>query len=399
MVHEGILREKLADKEALPEYEILLHAIVASSLIHADPALFNLSPAHAEDQISRSITAVIVHGSGRMTIQATQAYIILAFEKLGEGDWPTAWSLLGQLARTIECLCLTEEQESYKTQFLRPLQLLGLPRDAGDSEQRRRVFWNVFLLDRLCSVTCGWPTVLTSDKVHRRLPCNGSLWRNRQQGHTPFFGVWDKSQAKLGHSVAYLPTHRVASAEDDPTPATPDASRVDVSDLGAVAYRIEATESLSQISSFFLRQPVDLNNAIEVRDWLTRFMELDLRLVHWKMFLPQRWQDPNPTVSRTESGHMDPNLTLAHITHNTSTVLLHQHIAYPLDVLRRVANLPSSYSAKTCHSAATEIATITARYLVCAETMFVNTEFTFCAFTAAVALLGTYSIHFRHGLV
>jgi hypothetical protein len=44
-------------------------------------------------------------------------------------------------------------------------------------------------------------------------------------------------------------------------------------------YRIEATESLSQISSFFLQQHVDFEDRSQVSDWLTRFKELDLRLV------------------------------------------------------------------------------------------------------------------------
>jgi hypothetical protein len=49
--------------------------------------------------------------------------------------------------------------------------------------------------------------------------------------------------------------------------------------VGALAFRIEATESLCQVTSFFLQQPVDFSNRQEVGSWLTRFKELDLRLV------------------------------------------------------------------------------------------------------------------------
>ena len=56
-------------------------------------------------------------------------------------------------------------------------------------------------------------------------------------------------------------------------------SDVDTSKLGAFAYRIESTESLSQVTSFFLQQKVDFQNREEVGAWLTRFKELDLRLV------------------------------------------------------------------------------------------------------------------------
>ncbi len=77
----------------------------------------------------------------------------------------------------------------------------------------------------------------------------------------------------------------------------------------------------------------------------------------WKMFLPQQWRDSN--VSRDVSIiKMDPNLTLAHITHNTSMILLHQHIAYPPASWKDVVKLPSSCSAETCQLAAVETASI-----------------------------------------
>ena len=79
----------------------------------------------------------------------------------------------------------------------------------------------------------------------------------------------------MGNSVAYLPTktdRRRSNDEDAP-------GEIDVSCLGAVAYRLEATESLSQVSAFFLQQRVDFTNRADLAKWLTRFKELDLRLV------------------------------------------------------------------------------------------------------------------------
>jgi hypothetical protein len=55
--------------------------------------------------------------------------------------------------------------------------------------------------------------------------------------------------------------------------------------VGAFAYRIEATESLCQVTTFFLQQPVDFANRQEVSGWLMRFKELDLRLVQCVLFL------------------------------------------------------------------------------------------------------------------
>lgn len=54
---------------------------------------------------------------------------------------------------------------------------------------------------------------------------------------------------------------------------------MDMTTVGAFAYRIEATESLSRITTYFLQQKIDFQNRQQVSDWLTRFKELDLRLV------------------------------------------------------------------------------------------------------------------------
>lgn len=60
--------------------------------------------------------------------------------------------------------------------------------------------------------------------------------------------------------------------------AKPDAP-LDISNIGAFAYYIESIESLSRVNTYFLQQEVDFGDKQEVLSWLTRFKELDLRLV------------------------------------------------------------------------------------------------------------------------
>jgi hypothetical protein len=54
---------------------------------------------------------------------------------------------------------------------------------------------------------------------------------------------------------------------------------LDLSTVGALAYFVESTESLSMINKYFLQQRVNFGNRQEVSHWLIRFKELDLRLV------------------------------------------------------------------------------------------------------------------------
>jgi hypothetical protein len=85
---------------------------------------------------------------------------------------------------------------------------------------------------------------------------------------------------------------------------------------------------------------------------------------------------------------MDPNMTLAHITHNTSSILLHQRIAYPHRAIRH-PRLPNACSADTCFVAATETANITTKYLECAPVARVLApHFAIWVFVTARVLLG-----------
>ena len=86
---------------------------------------------------------------------------------------------------------------------------------------------------------------------------------------------------------------------------------------------------------------------------------------------------------------MDPILTLAHITHNTSMILLHQRIAYPPPEWLEVVKLPTLSSAETCEAAAAETANITQKYLDNSPPQgIVDSQFAFCIFVTARVLLG-----------
>ncbi len=110
----------------------------------------------------------------------------------------------------------------------------------------------------------------------------------------------------------------------------------------------------------------------------------------WKVFLPERWRE---ACVLNDDGIMDPNLTLAHITHNTAVVLLHQGIAYPSAEWQSTAiRLPSASSAETCLAAATEVAIIAEKFLQCSP-ILTNPQFAFCLFICGRMLLA-HAIHY-----
>lgn len=85
---------------------------------------------------------------------------------------------------------------------------------------------------------------------------------------------------------------------------------------------------------------------------------------------------------------MDPNLTLAHITHNASMILLHQLIAYPDKDWAWAKKLPSKWSADTCQIAAVETSSICQNYLASpTRSKIIHSQFVFCVFVSARVLL------------
>lgn len=107
----------------------------------------------------------------------------------------------------------------------------------------------------------------------------------------------------------------------------------------------------------------------------------------WKIFLPPRWKDSNISLDKSLV-EMDPNMTLAHMTHNTSMILLHYPIASPPAEWTNLVQIPSACSAETCQVAAVETAHIAEKFLRHTQIPFVNPQFSFCVFVAGKALLG-----------
>ncbi|KAH7250833.1 fungal-specific transcription factor domain-containing protein [Fusarium solani] len=394
MIHEARFRRRIQDDTGKDTLHLVLQAMVlvasryVSSKVIADRAM-----TFAGDQEDFR-DWIVAKATKSMSVENLQALIIICFNDIGNGEASQAWSLVGALTRIVEYLQLTiEDDEVDRSSFSQPYISLSSPQGWTEAEERRRVFWCVFNLDRFCSVTTGWNTSLTSDDVNRRLPCDGITWRKEDPVSTPYFGIWDKSAARIGNPIAFLPAHPILSqAGADDEGRTPSeagtspgaASAVDMSTVGAFAYCIEATESLSRVTSYFLQQRVNTKDQKDLSSWLTRFKELDVRLVHWKMLLPRKWK-----VNITQqSSRMDPNLTLAHVTHNASMILLHQPIAFPPLNWPFRTRLPSLCSVDTCQAAAVEIATITDHYLNnLAEMGPLNNQFAFCVYIAARVLL------------
>ncbi|KAL3444276.1 fungal-specific transcription factor domain-containing protein [Aspergillus insuetus] len=394
IIHEARFRRRFVDDGERERLQLIIHSMVLVAHGYIEDLDTATSLEKQPKQWEENRDWIVSQAMKQPSVENLQALVIIASSDIGNGQASQAWPLVGSLSRMIEYLQLTvEHDEPVHHLFSQPYKLLPPPKDWTEAEERRRIFWSIFALDRFCSVSMGWNTSLTADDVRRRLPCDGITWRKENPVITPYFGIWDKSAGRIGNPIAFLPTHPVTvrpTQDEGETPSDAGTSpggvaTVDMSTVGAYAYCLEATESLSRVTTYFLQQKVNLNDQKEFGAWLTRFKELDLRLVHWKMLLPQKW---TVNVTQQSLSRMDPNLTLAHVTHNASMILLHQPIAFPLPEWPYRSRLPSTCSMDTCQSAAIEVASITNHYLKSSlSTSPLSSQLAFCVFIAARALL------------
>lgn len=268
ILHVRQFRRRLHPPDERPKIKIILHVITSVCVRFSDDP--RLGDAESRSKLAESSRqAVILQSMESFSVEGLQALIICAFDTIGSGRGPSAWSIVGSMARTAEQLQLSTEEEDCDNErkdshaLVKRMAFLPPCNDWSEAEGRRRVFWTIFLMDRFCSVATGWNVCLTSADVRRRLPCEGGLWEEGKPlaTSTPFFGVSDPP----GDAVQTLPSPRPETA--------------DQASLGGFAYCIEATESLSLVTSFFLQQEVDVAKSHDVQMWLMRFKQLDLRLV------------------------------------------------------------------------------------------------------------------------
>ncbi|KAH7011153.1 fungal-specific transcription factor domain-containing protein [Ilyonectria destructans] len=375
ILHAKKFRAMLSNPLERARVSTILHAIVSLCIRFSDDPRIEDSPHLRSWYSTRCRQTVILQSMESFSVENLQALIICAFDTIGSGRGPSAWSIIGSMTRTVEQLRLSTEDDENQSQsstcraLFKRMAFLSPSSTWIEVEERRRVFWNVFLMDRFCSISTGWNLSLTSADVKRRLPCEGAMWEAGEpiQTPTPYFGVANQS---YNRDTDCLPV--VRESEDGQA------------SLGGFAFCIEATESLSLVTSFFLQYEVDFKQVHEVQRWLMRFKQLDLRLVQWKFFLPEKWRE---ACVINDDGNLDPNLVLAHMTHNTAVVLLHQGLAYPSPEWQSVpVRLPSASSAETCQAAAVEVATIAAQFLH-SSGILTSPQFAFCLFVCGRMLL------------
>jgi hypothetical protein len=164
IIHEMLFRSRLRDPNERPKLVVVLHAMMVCALRYvANERLATDWLETYPGALQRSREFVILAAMDGLSVENMQALIIVTFVHISDGQANKAWPLIGTLARSVVYLSLhTEPDEPQRGEVsLKSLNSLPPARVWTEAEERRRVFWNVFLLDRFCSIVTGYVVSLT----------------------------------------------------------------------------------------------------------------------------------------------------------------------------------------------------------------------------------------------
>ncbi|OAA69343.1 Transcription factor [Akanthomyces lecanii RCEF 1005] len=376
VLHPATFLRRAREPERLPGITLVLQAITAMALPYTGVSPETAQAEEMDNHLSRLRHEIIISAIESSSKEAVQALILVAFDTIKRGVSRSPWSLVSIICRKIEGLQLTSEEKSEDSHlsafFSQPTEPLEPPTAWVEVEERRRVFWGAFLLDRFCSIATGSSPNISSKSIQRRLPCDGCMWELDQCVETSFFKIHEQVEDDM--EVA-------AETDDAPFPPVYNDSE-GPSGIGGLAYTIEATESLYLVTKFHERHPLEPDSSSQLSNWLHKFRQLDSRLLQWELCLTHRWREV-----RVIDGYIDPNLTIAHMTHNAAIISLHSRLAQPPRQARAwLSSLVSGASKEACVMASIKIDRIARRFLD-ASFGIPPHQFALCLYIAAKVLL------------
>ncbi|PIS52529.1 hypothetical protein CJI97_002176 [Candidozyma auris] len=234
------------------------------------------------------------------SIERLQAMALLTFDSFGRSNDPLTWSYIALISGAVIHLGLTKEPSDSEKCVISPegstdgpapkkpkiitpqsISLIQKTVMPFNEECHRNLFWEIFLLDRLSSVSNSFPCKIDEAEIDRQLPLREDLWRKSMK--------WEGGR-KLNDPSTNIPTSSLNENHD------------------SAAYLVEIVAKLGRIHTF-LREPFDISDIKQVLAWQMKFSELSAEVQSWKSQLPKNYQ----TFLETQNISFDRTLTVKDI--------------------------------------------------------------------------------------
>lgn len=311
---------------------ILLHAIIVTTLRFSKDPRLTLESRTRFYKMSKQ--KVLLYVTGHPDVRALQALIILAVDMLGTSSGQQDCGLLALIARNIVQLGLDVERSSYlELSSYSPTTMLQAPQPKSwvEDEERRRLCWMTFILDRYATIETTDNFVLDERKMDRSLPCRYDLFSQNEPVKTRWY------------RYAGSPETIVNRPEN----------------LGSFSYHCEILLILSRIQRF-LHCPLDITSHSDIQRWREMSSDFDEELIRWLQSLPDEYS------KMSELCHPDPgsrisNWITLHAAFVISVIRLHSPAAFP--TIHSLIFVPTDYALRRCLTAVDSLRVITQEVL------------------------------------
>lgn len=340
------LFHKLAFMEKAFESDrsVLLHGVVVVTLRY-----WTATDAPNETRTSwmkSSRERIYLHCIEHCTLVSTQALALLALDAIAEGPTTRIWVLTGMLAGAVNQLGLSRERKTQLTDPARPMvgnEMTDSNSEASSmaSEERRRLFWTIFSLDRFSSVALGQAGHIPVKNIKLRYPANNDGWTS------PSAAEWYQPKVTLR-----------------PFPAS-----------NAWRCYIEVLTLLDR-SNRLLLHPFDFAIPAQSQEWQSHFRMLKVILMTWLETCPEQ--------ARTPSEPFDALWMTVRATYELVALRIFTVAAFPNS---RSSELISSSSARRhCREAVSRLVEIL-RHLTTDEILKLGSNIAFITWVGARSLI------------
>lgn len=243
-------------------------------------------PADVRDQlVKKARERILLNSVDNCTVVSTQALALLALDACGQGPGPRTWSVMAMLVAAVKQLGLAKiasgsnfDSSHSMVRNEDPEESLNLP--SIEVEEKRRLFWLTYVLDRFASFFHGSPCGIDAKSIMVQFPASDKDWGQHSMTEWFHTGV--------------------------PLRSTVDGTR----DLWRCQLEVLA---LSDRTNQLLLQPINFSLPARCQEWQNSFQLLDAALINWFETLPQHVRDPQPVF--------DPMWIMVHATYHAYATL------------------------------------------------------------------------------
>ncbi|KAE9367768.1 hypothetical protein N431DRAFT_494689 [Stipitochalara longipes BDJ] len=180
LIHPARYAERIRNPSTCPPIYLrqVMWALAATTTnLYSDrcEALYQSSRKHLEeDELDQN------PGMETINLAPAQTWALIAIYELNHGYFHRAWMSTSRAVRLVQMMRL--HRLDGVTRLMDPtLRFVQGPTDLTDAEERRRVFWVTYIMDRSSCISMGFPALIDERDIRTLLPVSNASFENSKK--------------------------------------------------------------------------------------------------------------------------------------------------------------------------------------------------------------------------